>query len=210
MSIYYDKFYLNTYANTPYFQGHIPEGYPLYLVLQKSRAFRRLPDGLKELAARAKQWASQRPEYADWMQQSELYYDEEGNELDPRTGNKLTDAEIDAQWEGVWGQKDLDDFVVQDLPTRGPFADPETWGDALPAVDEPPVRPTAAQLWADIATGGREATARAYGLSVEDLPKGAKQKVASTGPPDPDDDDPLIQIDIADGSRYDPSSVKRS
>jgi len=167
MSIYYSKFDLNTYRSTPYFEVHIPKDYPLCLVMQKCRAFRRLPNHLRKLSRLAKKWAvlngpSGRQEIDKW-------YDSSGNELDPKTGRKLTDAEIDA----LWGpDPSLDQFLVTDISIpSGGFADPSTWkippGSVVMDDDDYPDK---AELLAGIATRGREATAAAYGIPIKELP----------------------------------------
>jgi len=98
MSAHYSKCGLNTYYATPYFQAHIPADYPLSLVLQKSRAFRRLPPRLRELSELAKKWA--RRHYPPTIGvDDKQWYDDDGYELNPNTGQRLTDKEIDAEWD---------------------------------------------------------------------------------------------------------------
>ncbi len=93
MSTHYSKFALNTYAMTPYFQSQLPDGYPINLVLQKSRAFRRLPPNLRKLAALAKKWAIRTyPDTPMGMIDIKGWYDEEGYELNPATGKRMTDT----------------------------------------------------------------------------------------------------------------------
>lgn len=173
MSIYFSSYSLNTYQATPYFQAHLPPDYPLSLVLQASRAFRRLPPNLRHLAELSKEWAVYQSVLAgdpiggrgidDW-------YDAEGYELDPDTGLRLTDAEIDAQWGPV--DPDLARSRARDIPvSAGGFPDPATWKPPLLAAD--PVienRPSKYQLLRDIALRGRRYTARYYGISEADLP----------------------------------------
>ena len=96
MSAHFSKFSLNTYPGTPYFQAHIPTGYPLSLVLQKCRAFRRLPPNLRSLAALAKRWAIRNYPYPAGAPHIEEYYDDEGYELKLGTTERMTDEEIDA------------------------------------------------------------------------------------------------------------------
>src|SRR4051812_46387896 len=97
MSAHFSKWSLNTYSWTPYFEAHVPADYPLSLVLQKCRAFRRLPPRLRELSALAKAWnlrthpPSKFPSIEEW-------YDDEGYELNPYIGARLTDEEIDTEW----------------------------------------------------------------------------------------------------------------
>ena len=53
MSAHFDKYGLNTYYAMPYFHAHIPANYPLSVILQKCRAFRRLPPNLRKLSEKA-------------------------------------------------------------------------------------------------------------------------------------------------------------
>lgn len=175
MSAYYSKFSLNSYAGTPYFQAHVPEGFPVYLLLQKARAFRRLPPNLKTLARNSRRWAELHDavpgSIAEW-------YDAQGYELDPNDGHRLTDAEIDAQWEPDPG---LDAVMVTDIPMppRG-FAAPDEWelpeapveagfshrelsfsGMWLPLGSRPSRRPTAST---SVATRSRQAPLECPGI----------------------------------------------
>lgn len=183
MSAYYSKFLLNTYDATPYFQAQMPPDYPLPLVLQKCRAFRRLPPNLRRLSRLARRWAL-RTDPNRWKEAEEQgWYDSQGNELDPDTGQRLTDAEIDAQW----GHNDfgpdpiLDALTVTDIPVpEGGFADPDTWEEPEPeeqgswawgrhwpdGVDVP----TRIQLLWDVYTKGAAATAAYYGIPEDQLP----------------------------------------
>lgn len=99
------------------------------------------------------------------------WYDNEGNELDPFTGQRLTDAEIDSEWDamrlnvsGVY--KDMDIPVP-----AGGFPDPDTWNPSpIPLPDDGEDRPSQSQLLSDIASRGRKATSEEYGIPLEDLP----------------------------------------
>jgi hypothetical protein len=170
MSIYYSRFGLNTYRMTPYFEAQLPAGYPVNSVLQKCRAFRRLPPNLKTLSALAKRWYDRKFQDLPPAQKWEItdYYDAEGNELNADTGQKLTDAEIDAKWLPNPG---LDTFVVTDIPA-GPFADPDTWEPPKVKDDDAPERPSKVQLLTDIVTHGRRLAAEEYGLTDDQLPIG--------------------------------------
>lgn len=171
MSIYYSKYFLNTYSVTPYFRSQVPENYQLNLTLQKCRAFRRLPPRLRDLSALAKQWAERNA--PDLIAYVKDWYDEEGYELNPDTRKRLTDAETDALWAD---DPDLDEFKVKDIPLpKGGFADPDTW-------EEPPPEPeeedpdadegiSEEQLLKDIKSHGREYVAKDYGISKERLSK---------------------------------------
>jgi hypothetical protein len=169
MSAHFSKFSLNTYPGTDYFQAHAPADYPLSLVLQKCRAFRRLPPNLKELAARSRRWA--RRVHPEDYRQAEIdrWYDAQGYELDPGTGRRLTDAEIDADWER-W---EVPDIEVTDIPVpEGGFADPATWEPPPPAVEDEPDPDegiSEAQLLSDIASHGREYVAKEYGVPADRL-----------------------------------------
>jgi hypothetical protein len=172
MSAHFSKFLLNTYGGTPYFQAHVPEGYPLSRVLQKSRAFRRLPPRLRELAGLAKRWAIRNSPFPAGIVDIEQWYDASGNELEPGTGRRLTDAEIDAQW---LPDATLATFVAKDVPLPpGGFADPDEW-ESPPAdadkdanlVDRGGL--TEAHVLDHVASRGREATAKEYGVPVDQL-----------------------------------------
>lgn len=171
MSAYYSKFQLNTYRGTPYFESQVPSDYPLNLVLQKCKAFRRLPPNLQAVSGLAKGWAIQN--WADQQRPAgmvgiEDYYDGDGYELDPDTRRRLTDVEVDAGWGPNYI---VDAFTTYDvLVPEGGFADPMTWEEpSSPTVydGEPPI--TTEQLRSDVASRGVEATAAAYGMSEADL-----------------------------------------
>jgi len=165
MSAHYSKFDLNTYYGSDYFQAHVPADYPLHEVLEKSRAFRRLPPRLRELSALAKKWDHRvHPITNDEQDQ---WYDDEGYELNPDTGKRLTDDEIDDEWER-W---DIPDIEIEDIPLpAGGFADPDTWEPAKPPPDLGDREGlTEDQILSDIATRGggtrgREDVAEEYGV----------------------------------------------
>jgi hypothetical protein len=167
MSAHFSKFCLNTYQGTPYFAANVPDDYPLSLVLQKCRAFRRLPPNLRKLAALAKEWAAKH--HPDLVKEAEDWYDAAGNELDPGSGERLADGEIDAQWAGI----DPPDIEVRDIPVpAGGFPDPETWQPQEQTVadgGDDPDRPTEARILGDIASHGRARTAREYGIPGDQL-----------------------------------------
>lgn len=166
MSAHFSKFLLNTYCGTPYFRAHVPEGYPTSRVLQKCRAFRRLPPNLRHLSALAKQWAERNHAVDEDMRN---WYDAAGNELDPSSGKPLTDEEIDAQWRPDPG---LSELKVEDIPVpEGGFPDPGTWRpkEVTDADEDTSDGPTEAQILSDIAGHGRTRTAQEYGVPEEDL-----------------------------------------
>lgn len=172
MSRHFSKFSLNTYLNTEYFQAHLPPDYPLSLVLQECMAFRRLPANLRKLATLSKKWAQlNRRKPPDDIDQ---WYDSKGNELDPDTGRKLTDAEIDAEW-GYPPQ--AAPGSVPDLPDNE-FADPATWQPSQ-EVPEPMRRPSDARLKRDILSHGPERVSREYGIPIDHLPKVKRRAPAS-------------------------------
>ncbi len=171
MSIYYSRFALNTCAGSEYFQAHLPKNYPLYPILRKSRAFRRLPPTLRELAANAARWeALQHPEHARGTPGIEDWYNLNGEEVDPDTGRPLTDAEIDAQWGGK-PDPDLADVEVKDVPRpKGGFPDPTSWKPPRKVDDAPEAdAPSRKQLIHDVAVRGIEATAETWGVPEEQL-----------------------------------------
>lgn len=167
MSVYFSRFGLNSYYQTAYHSAHIPADYPLSLVLQKCRAFRRLPPRLRELAGLAKRWVRRAypdSDFSEW----DRWYSKDGRELDPNTGRALTDAEIDAEW-ARWPVPDL---VVRDIPLpAGGFADPDTWEEPPPPPEEPDPDEgiSHAQLMSDIASHGREYVAKDYGVPEDVL-----------------------------------------
>jgi len=170
MSIYYDKFGLNTYYGTPYFQAQLPQGYPLGFVLQKCRAFRRLPPNLRKLSALAKRWENRKwPKSPIDTWSIERWYDADGYELDPDTGRRLTDAEIDAGWGSP--ATEFAEFATQDIPIPpGGFPDPDTWEEPVKKeVFDPEDCPSLAQLASDVMSRGVKATAEEYGISEKTL-----------------------------------------
>jgi hypothetical protein len=163
MSQHFSKFSLNTWQGTPYFRDNLPADYPTSKVLMASRAFRRLPPNLRKLAEASKAWAMHRDPDADW--DIKHWYDDQGNELDPDTGRKLTSLEIDAEWDQI--ETGLDGFKVYDIPpTRLP--DPKTWEPE----SEGPVgeRISDEQLLKDIYSRGRIYVSKNYGIPLEELP----------------------------------------
>lgn len=172
MTAHYSKFNLNTYLGTPYFQAQLPESYPVSLVLQKSRAYRRLPPNLRKLAVESKRWAERNGAKPDGINE---WYDALGNELDPDTGHVFTDDEINAQWDAL--NLDTDDQPISDIPLpRGGFPDPNTWSpppiEVTPDEDGPP---SDEQLRQDIASHGYEAVSKTYGIPIKKLPKGVER-----------------------------------
>ena len=157
MSAHYSKFALNTYAGTPYFEANLPAGYPIHKVLQKSRAYRRLPPNLRELSRLAQQWADRVGRYYVGIEE---WYDEDGYELDPASGQRLTDREIDGEWDLI-DDGSLDNFVVKDIP-RSKFTDPLTWDRPQVLITED--RPTAKQIKRDVLARGSAAVAKEYGV----------------------------------------------
>ncbi len=173
MSAYYSKWYLNTYATTPYFQAHIPPDYQWRSVLQKCRSFQRLPPHLRELSILAKRWQLRKHPPSDdpeWGNMIDDWYDEEGHELDPDNKKLMTDEQIDSQWPD---DKELDKFQVKDIPVPdGGFPDPDTW-EPEPEPHEPEdeeSRPTLDRLLMDIASHGRKAVSEEYGIPEDELP----------------------------------------
>lgn len=164
MTAHYSRFGLDTYMGTPYFQAHIPEGYPINLVLQKCRAFRRLPPNLRKLSELAKQWAVKNKRKAG-IEDIDQWYDDDGYELDPETGKRLMDEEIDEEWDRWPAPK----VSVKDIPVPpGGFADPDTWVE--PEREEESDdgdRLTEADILRDISLRGREYTARYYGVPIK-------------------------------------------
>jgi hypothetical protein len=155
---------LNTNYATPYFQAQLPEGYPLSLVCQKCRAFRRLPPNIRALAAKASVWADKNFPYRPTVDgQIAQWYDSNNNELDPVTGRPLTDAEIDAEW---GSDPSLDTFTVTDIPIPpGGFPDPNTWQPEEEEVGPLEFyRPSLATVINDLHTQGAVRTADEYGV----------------------------------------------
>lgn len=165
MSLYYSKFDLNTYAAFPYFRSQLPEGYPLGIVLTNARAFRRLPPNLRKLAALAKRWAIR--VHGHTPGDIDRYYDKEGYELNPNTGQRLSDADIDA----MWGNKPGDRKAIVDIPVPdGGFDDPDTWNEPEDEPEEDdPERITEKDLLRDIKSHGRKHVLRYYNLPVDKL-----------------------------------------
>jgi hypothetical protein len=133
----------------------------------KSRAFRRLPPNIQELAGLAKKWCARKYPHASDI---DSWYDGEGYELNADTGVRLTDAEIDEEWER-WGDCGLGDFKVEDIPIPAAgFADPDTWEPKPePEEEEEYEGPTEADLIRDIGSRGREYTAKHYRVPMERL-----------------------------------------
>lgn len=171
MSIHFSKFSLNTYYGSPYFIAHVPEDYPVGLVLIKGRAFRRLPPRLRKLSALAKKYECRRSPFPFAIRDMENWYDDEGYELNPETKERLTDEELDAQW-GEPGA-DLAALLVKDIPEpEGGFADPDTWEEPPePEEPSPYEGPDLGQLLRDIESHGLRYVARYYGVPTDQLPK---------------------------------------
>ena len=86
MSIFISRFALNTYSATPYFHARCPPIYPMSRVLQHCERFHRLPPRLRELATQSRRWARR---HGAIPIDIDLYYDAEGYELNPGTGQRL-------------------------------------------------------------------------------------------------------------------------
>lgn len=168
MSIYFSRYSLNVYPQTPYFTAHLPQDYPLSAVLMKSRAFRRLPPNLRRLGELSKRWA-----VANGWDRGDIdeWYDSTGNELDPETGLPLTDDEIDAQWDSTGPMPELDHLAVPVFTEPpGGFPDPDTWQPPTEpgSHDDDDGPPSPAQLTTDILSRGRQAALAGYGLTDEE------------------------------------------
>ncbi len=176
MSGHYSKYGLNTCCQTPYFQDHLPKGYPIDTVLQKCRAFRRLPPHLKELSAKARVWLDRVNPTTNEDSGIDRWYDAEGYELNPGTGARLSDAEIEASW--PWPVPDVE---VKDIPVPdGGFPDPQTWKEPAPPPEEPDLVNrsglTEKKILSDIASRngdgrGRLRVCQAYGVPLPWLSK---------------------------------------
>ena len=159
---HYSKFALNTWQGTPYFQAFVPPAYPLHLVLQKARAFRRLPPNLRALAVNSRKWAE-----AHWGPDPDIarWYDAQRYELDPETGRRLTDVEIDSWWD-AHPDPAVAAFQTRDIPVpAGGFPDPDTW-EPPPTIEVPVDRPTPEQILNDVATAGIARTEQEYGINL--------------------------------------------
>lgn len=191
MSVHYSKFSLNTYAATPYFRAQLPEGYPLDLILQKSRAYRRLPQNLRKLAGLSKQWAGKNWEGYEYISE---YYDAKGNELDPISGRKLTDDQIDDEWDRLPPNPALATIAVTDIPS-GDFADPDTWVVPAnePTIDAPP---NEARLRNEIRAYGKDRVSAAYGIPIDKLPD-VEQDQPILVTEDVEEEEPAVQWDMA-------------
>lgn len=169
MTPHYSKFLLNVYANTPYFQAHIPANYPLMETLQRCKAYRKLPTRLRQLSDLSRQWGELHLKWPPYSNTIGDYYDREGYELDHTSGRPLTLAEIQSQWEP---NPSVDSMTVRDIPLpRGGFPNPATW--EAPKTDEtvhPDDVPTEEDLRRDIKLGGREAVSQTYGIPMSKLP----------------------------------------
>lgn len=160
MSRHYSKYALNSYNHTPYFEAHIPAGYPVNLTLMHARAFRRLPPTLMLLAMKSREWAAANGQLLDGI---DKWYDSMGHELDPDTGHRLTDKEIDAEWTPDLA---VDTLIVRDIPVpNGGFPDPKKWKP--PAPTGATTTPTKQQLLDDVAAQGLAATEAYYGLDLK-------------------------------------------
>lgn len=168
MSIHYSKFDLNTYKGSEYFKAHVPENYPLEQTLQSCRAFRRLPSRLRELSVLAKKWTCKHSTFPAGIEDIELWYDDDGNELDAYTNKKLTDEQLNKEWDAL-ELSGLDDFKVEDIPLpAGGFADPETWEPKEePEEEDEYDGPTEEQISKEVKSG-RERAMKYYGIEPKD------------------------------------------
>ena len=160
MSLHYSKFALNSYAWTPYFQAVVPPDFPTAAVLRASKMFRDLPPRLREVAVNSKKWAVRHGYDTSGI---DRWYDSDGYELDPDTGARLTDAQVETQWEP---DPDDDIYVEFDLPEGLPVPDPDSWEPPPPAPDVPEA-PDFDQLLLDVATHGVARVQEEYGITLE-------------------------------------------
>lgn len=181
---HYSKCLLNTYSATPYFRAHMPVDYPLIRTLQKGRAFRRLPPNLRELSKKAKEWAKRAyaPDSAEKATGIEGWYDDDGYELNPDNGKRLTDAQIDADWERLDPDGELEEFEVEDIRVPdGGFTDPSTWEEPGATLEEEEYGgPDEDRVLSEIRARGRDYVARYYGVEpVDDDGEMARSIVAA-------------------------------
>ncbi len=104
----------------------------------------------------------------------EDWYDKDGYELNPGDGKRLSDEEIDAEWDALHLKK-LDGLKVKDIPVpEGGFPDPDEWEPPIETEDsseaEGRERPSKEQLLRDITSHGRERVSQAYGIPLDELP----------------------------------------
>ena len=146
----------------------MPPDYPIEEVLISCRAFRRLPPNLQKLAEHAKQWAVKNYSHPAGILGIEEAYDDEGYELNPQTKKRLTDAEIDAEWDALGTPKMNNESEVEDIPLHeGGFLDPDTWKPEPNKVEPGETDDdgiTEERLTKDIASHGAKYTAKYYGI----------------------------------------------
>jgi hypothetical protein len=178
MSGHYSKFNLNTYLGTPYFQAHCPKDYPVDRVLLACRIYHNLPENLQKLASLSKHW-EMRHRDQDSIAEIDKWYDDEGYELNPSTGERMTEDAIEESWAGCYNPPpDEGQYRTMDItiPPEG-FADPNTWE---PEEKEPDLVDredlTEAQILSDIASRGFKATAKEYGVPDKWLPEIKSEK----------------------------------
>ena len=167
MSYHYSKYKLNTYSTTPYFRAHMSPDYPIEEVLISCRSFQRLPPNLQELAKHAKQWAVKNYPHPAGILGIEEAYDDEGYELNPSTKKRLTDTEIDAEWDALGTPKIDNESEVDDIPIPpGGFADPDTWEPPPVEEEEGDTEPELREedIVNAIKYRGAKYTARYYGI----------------------------------------------
>ena len=167
--IYYSKYSLNTYYSTPYFESHIQQGYPLHDVLQTCGKFLALPPNLRRLSEASRKWAENVPVEeelgATVPPGIENYYDNSGHEIDPETGDILTDSQINE----LWGANRIRLSRVEDI-RAGKLSDPLTWRLITQGFEASAPRPSPHQLMLDIASHGRDRVMKDYGLTASQLP----------------------------------------
>lgn len=196
MSAHYSKFYLNVHRTSPYFHAHLPPDYPLDKVIMACRAYRRLPPNLRELSELSAKWKQRVWGTSTDENTVDGWYDEDGSELNPSTGKKLTDKEIDAEWERL-GPIDID---IEDIPIpEGGFANPDTWEpepEGVGLCDRSEL--TEEGIVNDVASLGLERTAREYGIPSSWLPRikngkdMARAVLGMHGKPWPSDGDSVV------------------
>lgn len=200
MSAHFSKFDLNTYAAFPYFRANVPGDYPLSQVLQTARAFRRLPPNLRELAGLTKRLAVRTapPDAPAGIRDIQYWYDADGFELDPATGRRLTDAEVDRSWDEL-PFPPPPRVPLADVPKpAGGFPDPDTWVEpAQPETPQGVEPPSISDIRSWVASYGPEYVSKELGIPVGLLPT-AERLVAS------DADDVETVLGVATGAAYRP------
>ena len=159
------KFGLALTSATEYFQAFWPVQRDLLQVCNAVKARRKVPVNILRLADNARAWGKRHDYALENFPDFSDYYDKELRELNPLTGEVLTDEQILETWSTITGEPARFEPIPDiELPPGG-LPDPDAW--TPPIYEEDPQETftiSREQALADIRSHGIARTADEYGI----------------------------------------------